>query len=190
MAGKHLERITIRSLKALHDWLSKHHDSGKSVWLITGKKHTGHFLDYNDIIDELLCWGWVDSRTLKVDDDWRGLLIAPRNPGSAWSAINKDKVARLRAEGRMTPAGEALVAAAQANGMWDFLDDVERLEVPGDLATALAGLEPVWDGLPRSVKRGTLEWIKTAKRADTREKRIDEVALAAREGRRPTPFSR
>ena len=83
MASEHLERITIRSLKALHDWLSKQHDSGKSVWLITGKKHTGHYLDYNDIIDELLCWGWVDSRTLKVDDDWRGLLIAPRNPGLA-----------------------------------------------------------------------------------------------------------
>jgi hypothetical protein len=66
MAGEHLERVEIRTLKALHDWLSKHHDSGKSVWLITGKKHTNHYLDYNDIIDELLCWGWGVNGGVKL----------------------------------------------------------------------------------------------------------------------------
>lgn len=188
MAGTEPDHVRIGTLEELSLWLSAHHASGQSAWLITGKKHTDHYLDYGDIIDELLCWGWVDSRTKRIDDDWRGMLVSPRNPGSAWSAINKDKVARLRAEGRMTPAGEALVAAAQANGMWAFLDDVERLEVPTDLARALEGLEPVWDGWPRSIKRGTLEWIKTAKRPETRAKRIAEVAQAARQGQRPAPL--
>lgn len=188
MAGKETDHVRVRTLKELSSWLSANHASGQSVWLLTGKKHTNHYLDYGDIIDELLCWGWVDSRTKRIDDDWRGMLVSPRNPGSAWSAINKGKVDRLRAEGRMTAAGEALVMAAQANGMWDFLDDVERLEVPSDLAAALAGLELVWDGWPRSVRRGTLEWIKTAKRPETRVKRIAEVAQAAREGQRPAQF--
>ena len=188
--AEQLERIVIHDMKDLHNWLRLNHAERTSVWLITGKKHTAYYLSYDEIIDTLLCWGWVDSRTLKVDEDWRGLLIAPRNPKSAWSAINKGKVARLRAEGRMTPAGEALVTAAQANGMWDFLDDVERLEVPQDLAEALGGLHAVWDAWPRSVKRGTLEWIKTAKQVQTRAKRIAHVAEAAAEGQRPAPFRR
>ena len=90
----------------------------------------------------------------------------------------------------MTPAGEALITAAQANGMWNFLDDVERLEVPDDLHAALSGAMEVWAGYPRSVKRGTLEWIKTAKRPDTRAKRIADVANSAANGLRPTPFRR
>jgi uncharacterized protein YdeI (YjbR/CyaY-like superfamily) len=104
--------------------------------------------------------------------------------------VNKEIVARMRAEGRMSPAGEAKIAAAEANGMWHFLDDVERLDVPQDLAEALGVLRPAWDGWPRSVKRGTLEWIKTAKTLPTREKRIADVVESARAGLRPSPFRR
>ncbi|MEL6888831.1 MAG: hypothetical protein AAFO86_08985 [Pseudomonadota bacterium] len=85
-------------------------------------------------MEELLCWGWVDSVTRRVDHERSSYRISPRNPNSAWSAVNKAKVAAARASGAMTPAGEALIAAAKANGMWHFLDDVERLEVPDDLA--------------------------------------------------------
>ena len=104
------------------------------------------------------------------------LRISPRSPRSAWSGVNKAHAGAARAEGRMTPAGEAAIAAAQANGMWSFLDDVERLEVPDDLAQALGPARAAWDAYPDTVKRGTLEWIKTARRAPTRE--------------RPTPFAR
>lgn len=130
------------------------------------------------------------------------LRISPRGPRSAWSGINKAHVEAARAEGRMTPAGEAAIAAARAGGMWDFLDDVERLEVPGDLARALgtaAGggaahpgrtARDGWDAYPDSVKRGTLEWIKSARTAPTRARRVDEVARAAAAGERPAPFAR
>ena len=154
------------------------------------KKHTDHYVPFGDLVEELLCWGWVDSRTRGVDADRSSVLIAPRNPKSAWSAVNKAKVNAARASGAMTPAGEALIAAARANGMWHFLDDVERLERPDDLTAALDGMLDAWEAWPRSVKRGTLEWIKTAKTAPTRAKRIAEVAAAAREGRRPAPFVR
>ncbi len=189
-AADKYDRITVKSCADLHNWLRAHHKRDTGVWLVTYKKHTDHYLDWGDMISELLCWGWVDSQTRGVDADRTSVLIAPRNPRSAWSAINKEKVAALRAEGRMQPAGEALITAAKANGMWNFLDDVERLEVPADLATALADLRPVWESWPRSVKRATLEWIKTAKRAPTRARRIADVVASAREGLRPSPFRR
>ncbi|MEM0935886.1 MAG: YdeI/OmpD-associated family protein [Pseudomonadota bacterium] len=145
-----------------------------------------------DIIEELLCWGWIDSRTRGVDAKRSSIWIAPRRAGSAWSAVNKGLVAQARVSGAMTAAGEARIAEAQASGMWKFLDDVERLEVPEDLRAALvgAGAEAVWEAFPRSVKRGTLEWIKTAKQAPTRAKRIADVAGRAAKGLRPSPFSR
>ncbi len=185
-----LDRVEVRSLDDLHNWLRAHHTRGSGVWLVIWKKHTAFYLTYDEIVEELLCWGWVDSRTMRVDADRSGLLIAPRNPKSAWSAPNKARVAKLRAEGRMQPSGEALIAAAQANGMWNFLDDVERLEVPDDLAQALGDLRPVWEDYPRSVKRGTLEWIKTAKTSPTRAKRIADVVTSAQQGQRPSPFRR
>ena len=120
------------------------------------------------------------------------ILIAPRNPKSAWSAINKAHVERARASGAMTAAGETKIMAAQANGQWSFLDDVERLDMPDDLAAALRanGTRPVWDSCPRTVKRGTLEWIKTAKTPPTRAVRIAAVATSAAQGQRPRIFRR
>ena len=158
--------------------------------LASFKKHHPDYLAYEPIVEELLCWGWIDSVTRALDADRSMILIAPRNPRSAWSAINKAHVERARASGAMTPAGEAKIAAAMANGRWTFLDDVERLEVPDDLAAALGALRPGWDGYPRSVRRGTLEWIKTAKTPATRAKRIADVTGSLAAGLRPSPFRR
>lgn len=107
------ESIEVKSLDELHAWLAANHASSPSVWLVTFRKHTAFHLPYDDIVSELLCWGWIDSQPRKVDDDRTGLLIAPRNPRSAWSAANKARVDDLRAAGRLQPAGEALVTAAQ-----------------------------------------------------------------------------
>lgn len=185
-----MQEIEIKSLAELAAWLAANHAESKSVWLITYKKHTDHYVSYGEAIDELLCWGWVDSVSRRVDEDRSKLRISPRNPKSAWSAVNKEKVGRLRAEGRLRPRGEALIEAAQSNGMWEFLDDVERLVVPEDLRRALGSLIAVWEDWPRSVKRGSLEWVKTAKTAPTREKRIRDIAESAANGQRPSPFRR
>lgn len=184
--------LTIRTRADLRDWLAANHASAQSQWLATFKRHHPDYLAYEPIVQELLCWGWIDSRTMAVDADRSALLVARRNPKSAWSALNKAHVETARADGSMTPAGEALIAAAQANGMWSFLDDVERLEAPADLTAALdsTGTASFWAALPRSVKRGTLEWIKTAKTAETRDKRIADVTASALQGLRPSPFRR
>lgn len=184
-------RIEFRSRAALRDWLAEHHATSGSVWCVTFKKHHADYLPFGEVVEELICWGWIDSSVRGVDADRMMHLISPRSDGSAWSAVNKEIVTRMREEGRMTPAGETKIAAAEANGMWGFLDDVERLERPADLETALgAGLLPVWESWPRSVKRGTLEWIKQAKTEATRAKRIADVAASAAGGLRPSPFRR
>ncbi len=175
----------MKSRAELRDWLAAHHAKAGTAWLVYFKKHTDHYLSVDDIVSELLCWGWVDSVTRGVDADRTSIRISPRNPKSAWSAVNKRKIAENRALGLMQPAGERMVKIAEDNGMWVFLDDVERLEVPDDLAAVLGALRAVWDDYPRNVKRGTLEWIKTAKRVDTRAKRIASVVEDAAQGLRP-----
>lgn len=192
MTAKDAPILTIRTRTDLRAWLAGNHATHGSVWLATYKKHHPDYLAYEPVVEELLCWGWIDSVTRTLDADLSMILISRRNPKSAWSAINKAHVLRARASGAMTAAGEALIATAQANGMWAFLDDVERLEVPPDLAAALelSGTTVFWTALPRSIKRGTLEWLKTAKTLETREKRIADITGSAAQNLRPSPFRR
>lgn len=192
MTAKDAPILTIRTRADLRAWLAANHATHGSVWLATYKKHHPDYLAYEPVVEELLCWGWIDSVTRTLDADLSMILISRRNPKSAWSAINKAHVLRARASGAMTAAGEALIATAQANGMWAFLDDVERLEVPPDLAAALelSGTTVFWTALPRSIKRGTLEWLKTAKTLETREKRIADITGSAAQNLRPSPFRR
>lgn len=182
--------VTIESRIALRDWLAANHAKSSGVWIATYKKHTPHYLPWAEAVEELLCWGWVDGQVAALDADRMRHRCAPRNARSAWSAVNKAIVIRMRAEGRMTAAGEAVIAQSLANGMWAFLDDVERGDVPPDLDEALGVLRAVWDEWPRSVRRGTLEWIKTAKGAGTRAKRIADVVENAHSGLRPSIFRR
>ena len=183
--------VTVCTRAQLRKWLKENHKVRTgNLWLATFKKHHPDYLPWIEAVEELLCWGWVDAQVAGLDADRMKHRIAPRRETSAWSAVNKEIVERMRAEGRMTEAGEAKIAAAMANGMWNFLDDVERLEVPGDLAQALGTHRKIWDSYPRSVKRGTLEWIKTAKTAPTRARRIDDVAQSAAANLRPSIFRR
>jgi uncharacterized protein YdeI (YjbR/CyaY-like superfamily) len=184
--------VTVRSRSDLRGWLAANHASGQAVWLAYYRKHHPDHLPNAPLVEELMCWGWVDSLPRALDADRTMVLIAPRKETSAWSAINKAHVERARASGAMTPAGEAKIAAAQANGMWEFLDDVERLEVPRDLAEALArkAARITWDGFPRSIRRGALEWLKMAKGPETRAARVRDIAESAASGLRPAPFRR
>ena len=189
-AAEDAPRVEVCSRAELRDWLAANHAGSGSVWLVHRRKGTALHVPFGDLVSELLCWGWVDSVPRKVDGTRSSHLISPRRAGSAWSAVNKAKVAEARREGAMTPAGEAAVAAAEATGMWSFLDDVERLDLPEDLAVALGEARAAWDAYPRSVRRGVLEWIKTAKTEATRAGRIAGTAANAVAGRRPPPFER
>jgi uncharacterized protein YdeI (YjbR/CyaY-like superfamily) len=173
------------SRAAWRAWLEANHGREGGVWLITRKKAAGGpEVTYDEAVEEALCFGWVDSKPGKLDDERTMLYFAPRKPGSAWSRPNKERVARLAAAGLMAPAGQAKVDAAIADGTWTMLDAVENLEIPPDLAAALAcypAARANFEAFPRSARRGILEWIVQAKTAATRAKRVEETARLAQE---------
>lgn len=152
--------------------------------MISYKKATGKpFVGYEESVEEVLCFGWVDSKGNKLDE--RSMLwFAPRKKGSGWAKTNKECVERLIQAGRMTPAGLAKVEAAKKDGSWNALDAVEALEIPPDLAKAFSKNKTAkryYDEFPRSVKRGILEWISSAKKPESCAARIeDTVAKAAK----------
>ncbi len=164
-------------------WLELRHTQPEGVWLITLKKATGKpRLEYEEAVEEALCFGWVDSKPNKLDADRSMLWMAPRKPGSGWSRLNKTRVEKLIAAGKMAPAGLAKIEAARQDGSWYALDAVENLVIPPDLEQALAANSAAaayFEAFPRSVKRGILEWIVNAKLPETRAKRIEETARLA-----------
>jgi uncharacterized protein YdeI (YjbR/CyaY-like superfamily) len=169
-------------------WLEANHATATGVWLVRWRAGSGRpVLGYEESVEEALCFGWVDSRPGRLDDERTKLYFAPRKPRSAWSASNKARIERLVAAGLMAPAGIAAVERAKANGTWSALDTVERLEVPADLQQAFEVHPPAashWAAFPRSVRRAILEWIGAAKRPETRAARVRETAtLAARNER-------
>ena len=180
-------RIVVASRAELRTWLAAHHTRTQSIWLVTWKKGDPRHVPYGHIVEEALCFGWVDSLPRKLDAERSMLLLSPRRNGSAWSKANKARVERLIGEGLMTEAGLAKVEAAKQSGLWTKLDAVDALVVPADLAAALQGHAPArqhWDAFPRSVRRGILEWIEQAKRPETRSRRIQETASKAQRNER------
>jgi uncharacterized protein YdeI (YjbR/CyaY-like superfamily) len=175
-------------------WLEQHHLQSEGVWLISYKKVTGRpRLEYDEAVEEALCFGWIDSKPNKLDDLRSMLWFTPRKPGSGWSRLNKERVERLISAGLMTPAGLEKIEAAQQDGSWHALDAVEALEIPPDLAEALASYSSArqnFEAFPRSIKRGILEWISTAKKAETRAKRIEETARLAQDNIRANQWRR
>ena len=133
-------------------------------------------------------FGWIDSRVNRIDDERYMQLFTPRKPGSTWSKVNKERIERLEAAGLITDAGWNLINAAKDDGSWAFLDDIEALIEPDDLAAALDATPPAraaWDGFPPSVRKPSLYWVASAKRETTRASRIEQIVTKAAAGKRP-----
>lgn len=173
-------------------WLEKHHTQKEGIWLVYDKGEN-RTMTYDDIVEEALCFGWVDSKGGKVDDFRTKLYIAPRNPRSNWSKLNKDRVSKLEKLGLMQVSGIEMIRLAKQTGTWTALDAVERLEIPNDLKKELQKYKQAlkhFETFPRSVRRGILEWILNAKRPDTRAKRIAETAQLAEKNIRANQFKK
>ena len=173
-------------------WLQTHHAQPAGVWLLVRKKgSTQPGVPYEEAVEEALCFGWIDSRANTLDADHFKLWFVPRKAKSVWSTINKARIERLIADGRMTPAGLAKIEAAKADGSWSSLDALEDLTVPGDLGAALDAAPPAranYDAFPKGTRKQILYWIRDAKRSETRAKRIAETARLAAENIRVTEW--
>ena len=183
---QNVQSVQVETVSDLRDWLYANHAQSQSIWLVTFKKAVPEkYIPYDDIVDEAICFGWIDSLSRKLDETRTMLLLSPRRKGSAWSAVNKSRVDRLLAEERMHPAGLAIIEAAKKDGSWDFLNDVNALIEPPDLASLLDANPDArknFSGFSPSSRRGILEWIKQAKRPETREKRIRQTVDLAKQG--------
>lgn len=173
-------------------WLEKNHESEQSVWLIHFKSSTKiASLTWSEAVDEALCFGWIDSTRKTIDEERYMQYFSRRKPNSMWSRINKEKVDQLIQNNQMTQAGFASIETAKKNGSWTFLDEIEELVIPEDLKIALAnhkGAIEYFDGLSKSAKKILLHWVISAKRPETRQKRVLEIAENASKNLEPKQF--
>lgn len=178
--------VYIPDRAAWRRWLSENAAGGQGVWLIYDKGPARR-LSADDISEEALCFGWIDSKPRSLSATQAKIYVAPRKKGSSWSRLNKTRVERLTAEGLMDSRGLAVVEAARADGSWNALDLVETLTEPPELTAALDARPDArasWDSFPRSARRAILEWICNARTETTRAKRIQTTVDEAAEGRR------
>jgi len=189
MEQPQIEVFYPESILEWREWLQKNHVSQKAVWLVFHKKASQKkSLSWSEAVDVALCFGWIDSKKIKINDDTSHQFFSKRKAKSTWSKINKEKINKLIADGLMTEAGYKTIEVAKENGSWTILDEVEELIVPDDLEEAFKiheGSKDYFSGLSKSSKKMILHWIVLAKRSETRQKRIAEIAECASKQQKP-----
>lgn len=175
---------------AWRSWLDRNHSTSTGVWLIF-RKGAARQLTYDAAVAEALCYGWIDSTLNPIDSVRYMQLFTPRKPKSGWSRINKQRVVKMIAEGRMTPAGREKIAAAKRDGSWKALDAVESLRMPPDFKAALdanSDAKANYQAFSASAKKRYIYWINSARNPDTRARRVQAaLALLARNVSVPHP---
>lgn len=182
-----------KTAAAWRAWLERNHGREKEVWLVYYKRGSDKTsLTHKEALQEALCYGWIDSVIKRLDRERYMQKWTPRNDASIWSAANKEWVKKLVAEGRMAAPGMAKIEAAKRNGSWDKLSDIDRIgrtsEIPKDLREALAGNPLARDKFERlapSQKKLWAWWVLSARRPETRERRLAATVKGVAAGRRP-----
>lgn len=189
MEQPQIEVFYPQNTMAFRNWLQENHISKQAVWIVFYKKASKkESLSWSEAVDVALCFGWIDSKKIKINDDTSHQFFSKRKAKSTWSKINKEKINRLIAEGLMTEAGYKSIETAKQNGSWTILDEVEELIVPDDLEEAFKiheGSKDYFSGLSKSSKKMILHWIVLAKRPETRHKRIAEIVECAAKQQKP-----
>ncbi|WP_114822124.1 YdeI/OmpD-associated family protein [Chryseobacterium sp. KLBC 52] len=192
--GKIAEKQTfyVNAKEEWRQWLEENHHREQSVWLICNTRKSNLPMVYwTDLVDEALCFGWIDSTRKTIDEGSFMQLFSRRKPKSTWSKINKDKVQKLIENNLMMEAGFETIRIAKENGSWNILDSVEDLIIPEDLNEAFKlheGSETYFLSLSKSMKKMLLQWIVLAKRPETRKNRTDEIARQAAQHKKPKNF--
>jgi uncharacterized protein YdeI (YjbR/CyaY-like superfamily) len=182
---KELKQVEVSSIEELRKWLENHHQQNESVWLVTFKKLVPNkYVSRWDVLDELICFGWIDGVRRKLDDQRTMQLISPRKV-EHWAKSYKDRAAKLIKEERMHQSGLKSMEASQESGLWNFMDDVDNLIIPIDLEKALnehREAEEFFMTLNPSSKRFVLRWLKLTKTQTTRKKRVQKLVELSAKG--------
>ena len=184
---ENFEQIEVVSQDELRNWLMKNHAQNESIWLITFKKQTiEKYVSKQQVLDELLCFGWIDGIARKLDETRTMQLLSPRRV-EHWAKTYKDRFAKLEKLRLIQPLGYQSVEDSKKAGLWDFMDDVDALIIPDDFMESLKNHESAlecFNNFAPSSKRFILRWIKLSKTEVTRKKRIEQAAVLASENKK------
>lgn len=187
IATENFEKIEISAAADLRAWLQNNHSSQDSYWLVTYKKVVpDKYVSTSEVLDELLCFGWIDGIRRKLDEKNTMQLISARRT-QHWTRTYKQRAEKLIANGLMEEPGYESIRVSKDNGLWNFMDDVDNLEIPNDLKNALEqkpAAEAFFDEINDSSKRNALRWLKLAKTEKTRKKRIQELVKLSAQGKK------
>lgn len=186
---KNFEEIFFENRLLFRSWLKKNHNNSNGIWLIYYKKHTGkQSIIYDDAVEEALCFGWIDSTVKKIDEEKYKQKFTPRNDKSEWSALNKSRVEKLIQQKKMTNYGLKKIEAAKKNGMWNKLSSGDnKYEIPKEFKEKLKSHKEAainFKNLPASYKKNYIQWIASAKRNETKEKRIKKALVLLKENKK------
>lgn len=189
MPTQEIETFCPTSRQHWRQWLQMHHETQQSIWLIYYKKGSSKpTISWSEAVDEALCFGWVDSQKKPIDEEKYRQLFSRRRANGTWSKINKDKILQLLDKGLMTKVGLECMEKAKHNGSWTILDAVETLKTPKDLEKEFKkhpGSKAFFNSLSKSARKSILQWLVLAKRPETRQKRMNEIAALAAQKRKP-----
>jgi uncharacterized protein YdeI (YjbR/CyaY-like superfamily) len=175
---ENFEQVEVTSSMQLREWLLENHTQKESIWLVTYKKEVPeNYVSIQEVLDQLLCFGWIDGIRRKLDDKRTMQLISPRRV-EHWSQTYKLRYTKLEQSGLVHPSGINSVEASKSAGLWNFMDDVDALIIPDDLHIALnenVQAKSFYDNLPASNKRFVLRYLKLSKSEATRQKRILQI---------------
>ena len=178
-------QVEVKSSSELREWLLMNHTQKESIWLVTYKKEiTEKYVSVQEVLDQLLCFGWIDGIRRKLDQKRTMQLISPRKV-EHWSQTYKLRFAKLEELGLIHQSGFNAVEASKKAGLWNFMDDVDNLIIPNDLQEALAinnEAKLFFDAINASSKRFVLRWIKLAKTDKTRVSRIEQIVQLSSKG--------
>ena len=192
MLKQEIETFCPTSRQHLRNWLEENHLSKPAVWLVLyRKKASVPSVSWSELVDEALCFGWIDSVRRTIDNERFMQFLSPRKPKGTWSKINKEKIIQLSAAGLMTEAGLQAIEKAKQNGSWSTLDAIDDMIIPADLEEALEAnivAGEYFQSLSKSSKKIILYWLGSAKQTETRQKRLGEIIESANERVKPKPF--
>ena len=176
---ENFKKVEIESQEQLRNWLRLNYSQEEGIWLVTFKKSEKEkYVSRDEVLDELICFGWIDGIRRKLDNTRTMQLISPRRV-QHWAKTYKDRAGKLIKENKMHQSGLDSIKKGKESGLWNFMDDVDNLEIPDDLKTALNKLEGAFDffdNINNLSKRFVLRWIKLSKTEKTRNIRIAKIA--------------